>query len=107
MTKTTQILRFLLGVMLTLVSIASALPQGTPTSLDKTTPASLGPRRNGHSDLPSSPAEYNAAHWDNRIPEFVMTCDEFIGSNAITYNQEEIYAALQVSVLLRSTAQHK
>lgn len=90
---------FLLGVMLTMVSMASAIPQGTPTSLDKTTPASLGPRRNGYSDLPSSAAGYNALHWDNRIPDFVMVADEVLGVNAITYNQDEIYAAMQVSIL--------
>ncbi|KAK7715617.1 hypothetical protein SLS63_011373 [Diaporthe eres] len=85
----------LLGILLAFLGVASATPTGTPTTLEHATRASLGPRRNGYSDLPSLVASYNGAQPYNAIPEFVMASDPDTGNDAIVYTQEEIYTAMQ------------
>lgn len=69
---------------------------GTPTPPQTPTPATLAPRRNGFSDIPSDAFSYNLQQPDNRIPDFVMASDPGNGGNAITYTRDEIYAAVQV-----------
>lgn len=81
--------------------MASATPTGTPTTLEHATRASLNPRRNGYSDLPSLVASYNGAQPYNAIPEFVMANDPDTGNDAIIYTQEEIYTAMQVGAIHR------
>ncbi|KAI7774361.1 hypothetical protein LA080_008835 [Diaporthe eres] len=85
----------LLGILLAFLGVASATPTGTPTTLEGATRASLGPRRNGYSDLPSLVVSYNWGQPYNAIPEFVMANDPDTGNDAIIYTQEEIYTAMQ------------
>lgn len=91
----------LLGILLACLGAASAIPAGTATTLEGATRASLGPRRNGYSDLPSQVSTYNWGQPYNAIPEYVMANDPDTGNDAIIYTQEEIYTAMQVRAIYR------
>lgn len=86
----------LVGVLLASLGAASAIPTATPTTREDATRVALGPRRNGYSDLPSAAYAYNAGHWDNRIPDYVLANDPATGGDAIIYTRDEIYTAMQV-----------
>lgn len=87
----------LLGILLAFLGVVSASPAGTPTTPETASRASLGPRRNGFSDLPSDASSYNNREPYNAIPEYVMCNDPVEGDDAIIYTRDEIYTALQVS----------
>lgn len=90
------------GILLAFLGVVSASPAVTPTTIEGATPASLGPRRNGHSDHPSSVNGYNAREPANRVPDFVLANDPDSGNDAIIYTAEEIYTAMQVGGIYES-----
>lgn len=93
----------LVGILLAFLGAASAIPTGTATTPEGATRVSLGPRRNGYSDLPSHVSTYNWGQPWNAIPEYVMANDPETGEDAIIYTQEEIYTAMQVGAIFKST----
>lgn len=86
----------LMGILLAFLGVVSASPTGSLTTTEGPTPASLGPRRNGYSDLPSHVSTYNAREEYNRVPDYVVANDPDEGDDAIIYTREEIYTAMQV-----------
>lgn len=85
-----------LGILIAFLGAVSAISIGTPTTPENATRASVGPRRNGFSDLPSSVSSYNTEQYWNAIPEYVMANDPATGNDAIIYTREEIFTAMQV-----------
>lgn len=92
----------LVGMLLAFLGVVSASPTGTPTTPEGATPASLGLRRNGFSDLPSDVIGYNGVQPENRIPDYVVANDPDEGNDAIIYTREEIYTAMQVGAIYKS-----
>lgn len=86
----------LLGILLAFLGVVFSTPTGNATTPEGATRASLAPRRNGYSDLPSDAATYNRREPYNAVPEYVMANDPDIGDDAIVYRRDEIYTALQV-----------
>lgn len=92
----------LMGILLALLGVVSGSPTGSLTIPEGPTPASLGPRRNGYSDLPSQVNTYNAREEYNRVPDYVVASDPEEGDDAIIYTAEEIYTAMQVGDIYKS-----